>query len=257
MFEIAQAYEPRRCRLSEYISRSSPGPCKQDGDTRREHHEGDDSQGNRGPDSQGALRRDVPFTLSLVSMCLGMVNLSSGCGSRKIDMRYFTTKGSARQYGATASPSLLSLAKSRSMPLTMGVFGRVPPGAPRFPWGRARAAGVPELGHGHHRAWRCILAGVVEGRLNQLKAATRPASFAIASAREKCGNPCSKGALPTVLAKWDKRVAREGTRRGPEGSCMYSSIDEDRPSDAGGPRFDSQCPLFHQSHEIYEVYDDM
>ena len=41
------------------------------------------------------------------------------------------------------------------------------------------------------RAWRCILAGVVEIRLNRLEAATLPASFAIASAaREKERNPC-------------------------------------------------------------------
>ena len=50
---------------------------------------------------------------------------------------------------------------------------------------------------------------------------------------------------------------RGGTRRGPEGNCMYSSIGEGRPSDAGGPRFDPQCPLFHQIHSNYEVYCDM
>ena len=38
---------------------------------------------------------------------------------------------------------------------------------------------------------------------------------------------------------------------------MYSSIGEGLPSNAGGPRFDPQCPLFHQIHAIYEVYRDM
>ena len=47
-----------------------------------------------------------------------------------------------------------------------------------------------------------------------------------------------------------------GTRRGPEGSCMYSSIGAGRPSDAG-PRFEPQCPLFHQIHVFCEVYCDM
>ena len=41
---------------------------------------------------------------------------------------------------------------------------------------------------------------------------------------------------------------RGGNKRGPEGSCMYSSIGEGRPSDAGGPRFDPTCLLFHQIH---------
>ena len=45
-----------------------------------------------------------------------------------------------------------------------------------------------------------------------------------------------------------------GARRGPEGSCMYSSVGEDRPSDAGGPRFDSHCPLLREIHVIYEVF---
>ena len=39
--------------------------------------------------------------------------------------------------------------------------------------------------------------------------------------------------------------------------CMYCSIGEGLPSDAGGPRFDPECPLFHQIHAIYEVYGDM
>ena len=38
---------------------------------------------------------------------------------------------------------------------------------------------------------------------------------------------------------------------------MYSSIGEGPPSDAGGPRFDPQCLLFHQIHAIYKVYCDM
>ena len=38
---------------------------------------------------------------------------------------------------------------------------------------------------------------------------------------------------------------------------MYSSVGGGRPSDAGGPRFDPQCPLPHQSHEIYDDYCDM
>ena len=38
---------------------------------------------------------------------------------------------------------------------------------------------------------------------------------------------------------------------------MYSSIGEGLPSDAGGPRFDPQCPLFHQIHTIYEVHCDL
>ena len=35
---------------------------------------------------------------------------------------------------------------------------------------------------------------------------------------------------------------------------MCSSVGEDRPSDAGGPRFDSQCPLLRQIHVIDEVF---
>ena len=38
---------------------------------------------------------------------------------------------------------------------------------------------------------------------------------------------------------------------------MYSSIGGGLPSDVGGPRFDPQCPSFHQIHAIYEVYCDM
>ena len=38
---------------------------------------------------------------------------------------------------------------------------------------------------------------------------------------------------------------------------MYGSIGEGRPTDAGGPRFDPQCPLFHQPHIIYQVHCDM
>ena len=38
---------------------------------------------------------------------------------------------------------------------------------------------------------------------------------------------------------------------------MFSSIGEGLPSDAGGPRFDPQCPLLHQIHAIYEAYCDM
>ena len=40
-------------------------------------------------------------------------------------------------------------------------------------------------------------------------------------------------------------------------TCMYSSIGEGRPSDAGGPRFEPQSALFHQIHVFYEVYCDM
>ena len=57
--------------------------------------------------------------------------------------------------------------------------------------------------------------------------------------------------------QWDKWGTREGTRRGPERSCMYSSVGEGRPSDAGGPRFDPQCPPLHQTHVIYEVCCDL
>ena len=38
---------------------------------------------------------------------------------------------------------------------------------------------------------------------------------------------------------------------------MHNSIGEGLPSDAGGPRFDPQCPLFHQNHAIYGVYCDV
>ena len=38
---------------------------------------------------------------------------------------------------------------------------------------------------------------------------------------------------------------------------MYGSIGEGRPSDAGGPRYDPQCPLFQQTHVFYKVDCDM
>ena len=38
---------------------------------------------------------------------------------------------------------------------------------------------------------------------------------------------------------------------------MYSSIGGGRPSDAGGPRFDPQCPLFHQIHAIDAYLKDV
>ena len=64
--------------------------------------------------------------------------------------------------------------------------------------------------------------------------------------------------------QWDKWGTREGQEREQEEDQrevaffekvhMYSSVGEDRPSDAGGPRFDSQCPLLRQIHVIYEVF---
>ena len=50
--------------------------------------------------------------------------------------------------------------------------------------------------------------------------------------------------MPTALVKWDKREAR-GATRGPEGSCTRSPVVKDRPSDAGGPRFDPQGNVKH------------
>ena len=65
---------------------------------------------------------------------------------------------------------------------------------------------------------------------------------------------CCKKVRWPVGQVGDKWGTREGTRRGPEGSCMYSSVGEGRPSDAGAPRFDPHCPPLHQSHVIYEVF---
>ena len=61
----------------------------------------------------------------------------------------------------------------------------------------------------------------------------------------------------TIIEENPLLLDKGRTRRGPEGSCMYSSIGEGRPSDAGGPRFEPQCLLFHQTHIFYEVYCDM
>ena len=63
--------------------------------------------------------------------------------------------------------------------------------------------------------------------------------------------------LMKQLLKKALLLDKGGTRRGPEGSCMYSSIGEGRASDAGGPRFEPQCPLFHQIHVFYDVHCDM
>ena len=75
-----------------------------------------------------------------------------------------------------------------------------------------------------------------------------------------CAPNCVKKGAPRECNefeyKWGSGNHTE-TNVGPEGSCMYSSVGEGRPSDAGGPRFDPQCPLFHQIHVIYEVYCDM
>ena len=59
------------------------------------------------------------------------------------------------------------------------------------------------------------------------------------------------------LLKNTPTIRQGGTRRGPEGSCMYNSIGEGRASDAGGLRFEPKCPLFHQMHVFYGVYCDM
>ena len=44
----------------------------------------------------------------------------------------------------------------------------------------------------------------------------------------------------------DKRGNKKRTR-----GKLHVQLSEGRPSYAGGPRFDPQCPLFHQTHVIY------
>ena len=63
--------------------------------------------------------------------------------------------------------------------------------------------------------------------------------------------------MSKLLKKIPYHQTGEGTRRGPEGSSMHSSIGEGRPSDAG-PRFVPPVSFVsHQIHVIYEVYCDM